>query len=153
VRRQDKQISDPQEIEEVLSNNKICRVAFSNQNIPYIVPMNYGYHENKLLLHSGQKGKKIEMIEQNNQVCFEISDSIEIIHSEEACHFGTKYRSVIGFGSIRVLRDFHRKKEALQIIMKQHTGKAEWQFTEDTISKAHILEIEIDSITGKKSGM
>ena len=152
MRRKDREITDPKEIEEILTNNIICRIAFSDENMPYIVAMNYGYQKNKILLHSAKEGKKIKIIKDNNQVCFEITDSIEVIKSENACDFETKYRSVIGFGEIKIVNDIERKKEALQVIMNQHTKNKEWNFSEEMISKVNILEIEIKSLTGKKSG-
>jgi len=152
MRRKDREITDLKEIEGILTNNIVCRIAFSDKNMPYIVPMNYGYQKNKIFLHSAKGGKKNKIIKDNNQVCFEITDSIEIIKSENACDFDTKYRSVIGFGEIKIVDDIERKKEALQIIMYQQTKNKEWNFSEEMISKINVLYIEIKSLTGKKSG-
>ena len=153
MRRIEKQITDQKEIISILENNIICRIAFSEKNIPYIVPMNYGYSENNIYLHSAKEGKKIGIIEHNNKICFEITDSIEIIQSENACNFGTKFRSVIGFGNIFPVSDFNKKQEALQIIMKQHTKKNHWNFPDKMIEKIIIFKIEIEKLTGKKSGI
>ncbi len=152
MRKKDKEITDRGEIEKIISSNKICRIALSDNNSPYIVPMNYGYKENKIFLHTGKTGKKIDIIKKNNKVCFEITDSAEITQAERACDFSTKYRCVIGFGTIKIVDDLNKKKEALQIIMNQHTNKNDWQFPDKIVSKTMILKIEIESITGKKSG-
>jgi len=152
MRRKEREITDLKEIEEIITNNIICRIAFSDGKMPYIVAMNYGYQKNKIFLHSAKEGKKNKIIKDNNQVCFEITDSIEIIKSENACDFETKYRSVIGFGEIKIINDMERKKEALQVIMYQHTKNKEWNFSEEMISKINVLKIEIKSLSGKKSG-
>jgi len=151
MRKKDKEITDPKEIEEIIYANKVCRIGLSEDNTPYIVPMNYGYKENKIFLHSAVVGKKIDIIKKNNKVCFEITDSIEIVQAEKACDFSTKYRCVIGFGTIKIVNDLNEKKEALQIIMNQHTNKSDWKFPDEIVSKTMILEIEIESITGKTS--
>jgi nitroimidazol reductase NimA-like FMN-containing flavoprotein (pyridoxamine 5'-phosphate oxidase superfamily) len=151
MRKKDKEITDPKEIENIISTNKICRIALCDNDTPYIVPMNFGYKGNKILLHTGKAGKKIDIIKKNNKVCFEITDSIEIIQAENACDFSTKYRCVIGFGTIKIVNDLDRKKEALQIIMKQHTNKNDWQFPDAIVSKTMIFEINIESLTGKKN--
>ena len=153
MRRSDKQIADQDEIKSILENNTICRIAFSENNNPYLVPMNYGYYENKMYLHSAKEGKKIKMLETNNQICFEITDSIEIVESKNACNFGTKYRSVIGFGKMIPVSDTNEKQKALQVLMKQHTNKDNWQFPEKMMEKIIILEIRIESLTGKKSSV
>jgi nitroimidazol reductase NimA-like FMN-containing flavoprotein (pyridoxamine 5'-phosphate oxidase superfamily) len=151
MRKKDKEITDPKEIEKIISTNKICRIAICDKDTPYIVPMNFGYRENKIFLHTGKIGKKIDIIKKNNKVCFEITDSIEIIKAERACDFSTKYRCVIGFGTIKIVNDLSEKKKALQIIINQHTNKKDWQLLDEKVSKTMILEIDIKSITGKKS--
>ncbi|MEJ2354880.1 MAG: pyridoxamine 5'-phosphate oxidase family protein [candidate division WOR-3 bacterium] len=152
MRKKDKEIQVPEEIGEILSSNKICRIALSDGDAPYIVPMNYGYIEKKIYLHTAKVGKKIDIIRKNNKVCFEVTDSIEELSAEKACNFSTKYRCVIGFGTIKIVKDLDRKKQALQILMKQHTGENNWQFPDAIVEKTMVLEIEIKSVTGKKSG-
>lgn len=153
MRRKDKQITDQNLLLEILQNNTICRVALSDNNTPYIIPMNYGYANNRIYLHSAKEGKKIDIIQRNNSVCFEITDSIEIVESEIACDFGTKYRSVIGFGKIFPVIEKEKKREALEVIMRQHTKKTSWNFNESILDKIIVFEIKIESITGKKSGL
>lgn len=153
MRRNDKQITNRNTINQIIENNTICRIAFSENNIPYIVPMNYGYKDNSLYLHSAQEGKKINALKKNNQICFEITDSIEIVQSENPCDFVTKYRSVIGFGKILPVSDYDKKINALKIIMKHHTNKGSWNFNKTMVDTLLILKIEIESLTGKKSGL
>ena len=152
MRKKDKEIRDPEEVEEILSSNKVCRIALSDEDKPYIIPINYGYKENKIFLHTGRIGKKIDIIKKNNKVCFEVTDSVEELPAEKACDFSTKYRCVIGFGIIKIVDDLYEKEEALQILMKQHTCESNWQFPDAIVEKTTILKIEIESITGKKSG-
>ena len=153
MRRSEKQITDQNELIDILDGNTICRIAFSDNDIPYIVPMNYGYAENKIYLHTAQEGRKMQILERNNSVCFEITDSIEIVKSEVACDFGTNFRSIIGFGTITPVMDFKEKLHAIRTIMKQHTNKDHWEFPDKKIDMFMILEITIEKLTGKKSGM
>jgi len=152
MRRNDKQITNQQELIHILKNNNICRIALSEDNCPYIVPMNYGYSDSKLYLHSAKEGKKIDILKKNNHVCFEITDSIKIHKSDIACNYGTRYRSIIGMGNIFMVNEFDKKVDALKIIMKQHTGRSEWDFDAARVNRIHILEIHIEDLTGKVSG-
>ncbi|MDR2089589.1 MAG: pyridoxamine 5'-phosphate oxidase family protein, partial [Clostridiales Family XIII bacterium] len=43
MRRKDKEITDVNEKLEILQKNKVCRLALSESDRPYIVPLNYGY--------------------------------------------------------------------------------------------------------------
>lgn len=153
MRRSEKQITDQKELNEILLKNYICRIALSDNNTPYIIPVNYGYDENNIFIHSAREGHKLDIIEKNNKVCFEVTDSIDILLAGSACAFGTKYRSVIGFGKIKIVRDSDEKISALRTIMHQHTQNDLWDFNKISLSKIVILEIEIESLTGKKSGV
>jgi len=153
MRRKDKEITDTSELLDILTSNSICRLGLSEGGQPYIFPMNYGYQDNKIFLHSAHAGKKVEIIKENGKACFEITDSIEVVTSAKACSFGTKYRSVIGSGTISLIEDPSQKIDALKLIMKQLTGRHDWDIPEDAIQKVAVLKIEIDSITAKKSGL
>ncbi len=153
MRRTDKQITDPKMIHEILSTNTICRVALSDGIFPYVIPMNYGYKDNSIFLHTAVEGRKLQIIRSNNNVCVEISDSIELVTSENACGYGTKFRSVIATGTVSEVKDPSEKIAALNLIMAQHTGKDDWDIPEKAVSKVTILRIDIKEITGKASGL
>jgi uncharacterized protein len=152
VRRNDKEIIDLNEIEAIINRNIICRLALSCDGAPYIVPLNYGYENNMLYFHCFSEGKKIEIIRKNSKACFEISEDIEIVKSEIPCDFGTRYKSVIGKGNIELVENKNEKIKGLNIIMKQHTGKAGFEFDERRVDKIILLKLKINNITGKKSG-
>ncbi len=152
MRRKDKEITDFNEIESIIKKNCICRIALSNNNVPYIILMNYGYKNNTLYFHSAKEGTKLNIINTNPNVCFEITEDIKIVKSEKACSFGTKYRSVIGNGKIKIIEEDKAKIEGLNIIMKQHTNKDNWKYSEESLKNIFILKLEIDEIRGKKAG-
>ena len=59
MRRLDKQISDPNLIEEIFQKGTVVHVAMLDGDKPYQVPLNYGYENNILYIHSARAGKKI----------------------------------------------------------------------------------------------
>ena len=153
MRKKEKEITAKSEIEKILKNNTVCRIALSENNMPYIVPMSYGYEEGKLYLHCAKEGKKLDIIRKNSRVCFEVSDSIELIKADIPCKFSTKFRSLIGTGNIEIAEDRNMVKKGLEIIMQQHAGTEQWEFPEKIYDHVHILVIRIDNVTGKKSGI
>ena len=70
MRRIDKEINDIQSIELILQEADHCVIALSENNSPYLVPMNFGFKDNILYLHSSPEGKKIEILKVNNKVSF-----------------------------------------------------------------------------------
>ena len=57
MQRKELEIKDREEIEAILESGKVCRIAMSHNDKPYIVPMNYGYKNNILYFHSAKVGK------------------------------------------------------------------------------------------------
>ncbi len=68
MRRGDKEIKDMKEIEEIIREAKVCRLAFSVDNMPYIVPLSFGYEKGIFYFHSALVGKKIDMVKKNDRV-------------------------------------------------------------------------------------
>lgn len=152
MRRKDQEIRDKAIIESIMRKEMVCRIALSDNNMPYIVPMNFGYKNNSLYLHSAKEGKKIEIIKNNNNVCFEIDTDHELIKSEKACSWGMKYRSVIGFGKAHLIDNSEEKRRALDIIMEHYSSKSSYDYLEKEIDNVAIIKIEIESIIGKELG-
>ena len=152
MRRKEKEISDSKEVEEILRKNELCRIAFAFENEAYVVPMNYGFQEHAIYLHSSGEGKKIEMMHKNPQVCFEVTDTYALKPGDSACTYGSKFRSVIGRGLLSVVHDAEQKRVGLVAIMRQHTGQDEWEFDEKMVARTTVLRLAIREMTGKKSG-
>jgi len=152
MRRKDKEIKDENTIESIIKRATVCRIGLSENNVPYIVPLIFGYKDNCLYFHSAREGKKIDMIGSNNGVCFEIDIDNEIVKGEEACGWSMKYYSVIGFGKAFLVEGFEEKREALDIIMEHYSGKLPFEYSEEAVNNAAIIKVKIERMTGKKSG-
>jgi uncharacterized protein len=151
MRKTEREIKDREEILSIIKQAQVCRVAFSADNVPYIVPMNYGYRDNCLYFHCAAEGKKLDMIRQNNQVCFEMDLDYELVRStDKVCTWGSKYRSIIGFGQASIIEKWQEKAAALNIITAHH-GAAHHDFTEKELEQVRIIKINISSMTGKKA--
>ncbi|WP_287582319.1 pyridoxamine 5'-phosphate oxidase family protein [Candidatus Borrarchaeum sp.] len=153
MRRKDKEIKDKNEIEAILKRAVVCRIALSENNKPYIVPVNFFYTNNYVYFHSAPEGKKLDIIRNNNSVCFEIDTDYDIIKSKTPCNWSAKYRSVIGFGKAYFVEDFEEKKSALNwLVQKYSDTSVEYEFSEGIVDTITIVRIKIESMTGKKSG-
>ena len=150
MRRKEQEITDRAAIEEVILQSSVCRLALSEDNCPYIVPLCFGYKENALYFHTAREGEKLRILERNNRVCFEFDILRELVKSEEPCKWGMKYMSVVGFGKALVVEDLESKQRALDIIMQHYSGSS-YVYREEVIHKTTIIKVEIERMTGKSS--
>ena len=121
MRRKDKGISDKSDIKAIIEKAKVCRLGMVNGNKPYIVPLCFGCRDNALYFHGSLKGKKIDLIRENPNVCFEFDLLTEIIESENACDWRMEYQSIIGFGKAVFIEESDEKRNAISIIMGQYS--------------------------------
>ena len=152
MRRKDKEIKDKEIIKQLLSGSDICRIAMIDGDRPYIVPLNYGYEGSALYFHSAISGKKIDILKQNNRVCFEIEYHSEIIRDEIPCEWTAKYRSLIGYGTIEFINGHEEKKKSLDVIMTHYGKKGTNTYKDNNIENIIILKLNIEEISGKQSG-
>ena len=154
MRRQDREIEDIDEKIKIIEKCKVCRIALSENNMPYIVPLNYGYSfENNVLtlfFHSAAEGKKLDIIKNNNNACFEIDCDSGLVEGKEACDYGYAYKSIIGFGKIIILEKPEEKIDGLNKLMKHQTGKdIVYQFPAGQIDKVCVFMFVAEEFTGK----
>lgn len=152
MRRKEREITDKQTIESILKEAHICRIAMCDEDLPYLVPMNFGYKDSCIYLHSAKGGKKIDILKRNPNICFEVESKVEIKVDEKPCKWGMKYVSVIGSGKLVFVYEEHEKLAALNILMDKYTEAKTFEYQKESLSKVQILKIEIKEMTGKKAG-
>ncbi len=150
MRRAEKEIIDPKEIEEILKKSEVCRLAMVDGDTPYIVPLNFGYEDGAVYFHSAKEGKKIELMKQNPTVCFEVDNLIKFKKAPLACDWGIEYSSVIGWGKVQFLDDLKAKKQGLDIIMAQYSGR-DFEYPEENVERTAVIKVPIEKMTGKKA--
>ena len=148
MRRKDRQILELSAIKEIVARQKICRLAFFDEDYPYIVPMNFGceWHDASLTLyfHGANTGRKIDLLKTNAHVCFEMDGSHELTGGEIACDYSYNFESVIGNGEAQLIEDLTAKKHALLKIMEQQTGSTDFSFSDQ-----HLKQVAVFSVVSK----
>jgi nitroimidazol reductase NimA-like FMN-containing flavoprotein (pyridoxamine 5'-phosphate oxidase superfamily) len=155
MRRKDREITGIDEKLEIIKKCKVCRIGLSENNYPYIVPLNYGfsYDDGKLSLyfHCAPEGKKIDIIKKNNNACFEIDCDTKLIEGIKACDYSYEFKSIIGFGKIVFLETKEEKTNGLNYLMKQQTGNdIKHDYDEKELRNIIILRMLVDEFTGKQ---
>jgi hypothetical protein len=153
LRRADKEIKAPGEVEAVLMEAEVGRLGTCADGLPYVVPLSYAYSDGRILFHGASEGKKMREIARNPRVCFEV-DVAELMPAEDPCNFNFRYRSVIANGTARVIEDVDERIDGLKLIVEKYAPGMGDRITEETIDRLKnlaVVEIKIDEMVGKKS--
>lgn len=117
---------------------------------PYAVPLSYVCRDGRVYFHSARAGHKLEAIAHCDRASFCVIDQDQIAPEEYTSYF----RSVIAFGTIRVLEDPAEKREALRLLAgKYFPDDPEGREAEiqKTIASVTMLELAVEHMTGKEA--
>lgn len=154
MRRKEREVTNPERIDEFLRREKICRLGFVDGGEVYIVPMNYGFATEEgrrvLYFHSAKEGRKAALVKESPRVGFEIDGGFELWEGKMACAFSAGYQSVIGNGVIRMVDGEENKKRALTVIMNHNVGEREWEFDANLLREVAVFRLEVTEISCKE---
>ncbi len=147
-------LKELKEIEVIIKKCDTCHIAMVDENNkPYLLPFNFGYHEGTVYLHSDPNGKKIEILKKNPAVCINFTADHELFRQNEkvACSYGMRYRSVLVDGDVEFINDFDAKVDALNIFMKQYVDR-DFTYSKPAINNVCVFKVEIKDFIGKTYG-
>jgi len=146
------------EVDEALRGSQVGRLGLCRDSQPYVVPVNFAYEAGRIYLHCAESGMKIDFLQSNPRVCFEIDDHVATIVAPTPCNHDTAYRSVIIFGPARILTSIEEKAAALRLIVSKYsnseqagrlTNEAVDRYRSSLGGKTTLVEIAIEQMTGK----
>ncbi|HPC86005.1 MAG TPA: pyridoxamine 5'-phosphate oxidase family protein [Smithellaceae bacterium] len=149
--RSEKEIRDPRQIDAILQSAPVCRIAMSDGDQPYVVPVNFAVLDSHLYFHSGRAGRKIDILKINSSVCFEVDIPGELRRGQTACAWSMKYCSVIGFGRANFIEEAGDKKKALDLLLKKYSGQEFFVYDNEALDKVLVVGVSIEKMSGKIS--
>ena len=153
MRRADREIKETRDIEEIISRSDVCRIAFAENNTPYIVTMNFGYSGGEkqcLYFHCAPQGRKLEMMKKNDLVCFEMDTDHKLYGGEKGCDWGMNFSSVVGYGKLTIIDNTEEKIKGLDCIMSHYSDRKNFTYDEKVMSRTTVLKLDILEISCKR---
>lgn len=151
--RRERQVTDINEIINILNKSKVLHLGLVDGDEPYVVPMNYGYEfiDDTLVmyLHGARRGRKLDLIRANPKVFYELDCDIVPFEGEVVCKYGITYSSVMGRGEAYIVDDVEEKKHALSVLMKTQTEK-DFVFDDKLVSVVSVIKIVTKEYTAKQ---
>ena len=150
--RRKKQLLTPEERAAVLHRGTSGVLALAGDDgYPYAVPMSYAFDGEKLYFHCAREGHKLDAIRRNCKASFCVIDQDQIVPEEYTSHF----RSVIVFGTMRILEDDGEKRAAIEALALKYAPDDDAADRNRAIDREWaplcMLELTIDHITGKEA--
>ena len=150
MRRREKAVTELAGLENILWEGRVCQLAIADVPAPYIVTLNYGYRDGILYFHSAPEGHKIALLQQAGPVAFTVAIDMGIVEAEAACNWGTRFRSVVGYGRVEFIEALEEKHKALKILMAQYSEDS-FHFPDKAVAETTVFRLVIEEMTGKQS--
>lgn len=135
-----------------------CHTCFvgmcDSDGFPYVIPMNFVYHEQTLYFHSAPFGRHLDILAQNANVCVSFCDDARLVFQNEdvACSYRMQSKSVLCKGKVSFVDDIAQKELILNMLMQKFTGKT-FQYSLPALSNVKVWKMPVLEITAKAFGV
>ena len=152
------QIKSFQKIQEFLNKEHIGRISSIDENgYPQIIPMNFVFLNGFVYMHSHTRGEKIDNINRNNKVGFEVDRELEFLPSyfedpKDASLADTLYISIVIKGKASLVTDREEKTLALNGLMKKYQPEGGYdpiQSAMKVLDSVAVIKVIPDTLYGK----
>jgi len=158
MRRKHSEITDPKGMNRILASTNIGRMAtVDTEGYPYIIPLNFVFHQGCVYFHCAPEGEKLDNLTRDPRVCFEVDVPLaylEVAFNPERnpCRTHQLYHSVIIRGLARIVPDGEVKTAALNALVAKHEGNSDFPpVTPDSLAykACCVVEIKPERMTAK----
>lgn len=129
-------------IENILSKHMFGRLCMKGGEYPYAILFNHIVLNDKIILHTGFSGKKIEEIRRDPHVCYEIDGRWEP-KDTKICH--ANFDSLCIFGTVEEIVDVEERGRLLRAFCEPY----HWPYKASDEERCNILVIHPDYATAR----
>ncbi len=148
---------DSKTIHAILDAGFLAHVGFCVDGQPFVIPTLYGRtHDangpDRLYLHGSAASRMLRELSTGVPACVTVTHVDGIVLARSAFHHSMNYRSVVAFGTARIIEDIQGKVEALRVI-SDHLIAGRWNDVRNPTVKelkaTSVLEFTIEDASAK----
>ena len=163
MRRADREVNDPQSIEQIIDACDIVRIGYLDAEGLTIVPVNFGClytpstsslgESLTLYMHSALYGRKVDAIKAAGNalsVAFEMEADSEVIVGRTPCNWSESFASIVGTGVASIVEDAEEANAAMGLLMRKQAHMDNVQFTPQQLATVTVWKIQSHHFTAKR---
>ena len=102
----------------IIDEARICHVGVTLNDQPYVIPMALGRNGSDLLLHGSVVSRLVNSLCEGLPCCVTVTHLDGLVLARSAFHSSMNYRSVMVFGTARLISDPEEKQTALNALVE-----------------------------------
>ena len=141
-----------------LKEAQVGHIATSSVGQPFLNPSTFWYDEenHQIVFHSNVAGRVRSNIETNPKVSIEASELGKLLPSNVALEFSLQFRSVIAFGTARIVTNPDEARRLLYGLIRKYfpamtAGKEYREITDKELRATSVYAIQIEAWSGKEN--
>jgi len=141
---------------EILARGFAGRLAtVGADGAPYCVPLLYVWMDDQIFVHNtAAMGHLRANVDHEKRVCFEMDEASEVFdYGRFECDSSVAYRSVIAFGTIRIIDEIETKQRFCEALLKKYgkpdSGRPKGFFPR--LDRICVYAIAVERLTGKEN--
>ena len=154
MRRKDREIPAQEALDAIITQSNFAVLGLPGQEAPYLVPMNFGWLNRCLYLHSARAGRKIRML---HDAGGKLPVSATFVSKADvhdpgkgAAEITTHYASVMLEGTLEEVTDPHEARAGMQAILAQAKA-GDQPFADEALRATALLRLTPHIISGKQN--
>ena len=154
MRKAQREITNLEEIADVLSRCDTVRIGINDAGLPYIVPLSFGYEilDGKIAVyfHGAKAGRKAELLRSLPRVCVE-ADLCHGFEDNGRGGYTCDYESVIGYGNVELLEGAEAEK-GIRLLLEHCDIQAE-ACPAEAMAVTAVNRVILDELSGKRRNL
>lgn len=143
---------DEASIHSILDAAFLCHVSFSIDGQPFTIPTLYGRKGNSLFLHGSSASRALRELQKGIPACISVAIVDGLVLARSAFHHSINYRSVVAYGTARLVEDPDAKMAAL-LAVSENVIPGRWDEvrppTPLEMKATAVIEFEIEEASAK----
>jgi len=155
MRRKDREVTDLNEIIDIISRCEVIHLGLVDDGRPYIVPLSFAHEETNgqitFVFHSAAEGRKIDIMKRNPHACFEMECSLKITRHEVLSKWSTEYESVMGYGEVEYIENDSERKHTMDLLVKRYGYEGVPEYSPQIFARTALYKLTVSEISGKRN--
>ncbi len=154
MRRKDREVHAPEALDAIITQSNYAVLGLPGQEAPYLVPMNFGWHNQCLYMHSARAGRKIRML---HDAGGKLPASAVLVGKADvhdpgkgATEITTHYTSIFMQGTLEEVTNPEEARLGMQAILTQ-ANAGHQPFPDEAMRTVTMLRLTPHSISGKQN--
>lgn len=139
-------------IHAILDEAFVCHLGFAVDGQPFVIPTAFGRVDHRLYVHGSAASRTVRALGQGLDACVTVTLIDGLVLARSAFHHSINYRSVVVFGTARLVIEEQEKIEALRAITN-HVAPGRWEEVREPdaqeLKATTVLVLPLDEASAK----